>query len=216
MFTHRGHGDLAGLDPAAGPGGPDLAALRHTAPGLPDAPWVRLRQVHGDRVVTVTRPGEHAGAEADGAVTAVPGVPLVVRTADCAPLLLVAEGAVAVVHAGWRGLLAGVVDRAVQRMHDLGHPPRHAVLGPTIRPRCYEFGADDLAAVAARFGPTVRSATGWGTPALDLPAAVAVAVAEHHVTLTDVGTCTACSPVHWSHRARADVGRQGLVAWVAA
>jgi hypothetical protein len=65
-----------------------------------------------------------------------------------------------------------------------------------------------------RFGPEVRATTAWGTPALDLPAAVAAAVAEHGLTLDDRGTCTACSPSHWSYRARADVGRQALVAWV--
>ena len=50
--------------------------------GVPPRPWTRLTQVHGARVVTVTRPGEHAGAEADAAVTAVPGCALLVRTAD--------------------------------------------------------------------------------------------------------------------------------------
>ncbi len=67
--------------------------------------WVWLHQVHGAAVVDVDGPPP-APPEADAAVTTVPGLPLVVLTADCAPLALVAGDAVAVVHAGWHGLLA--------------------------------------------------------------------------------------------------------------
>ncbi len=66
----------------------------------------------------------------------------------------------------------------------------------------------------AACGPEVRATTAWGTPALDVPAGVAAACRRLGIVLDDLGTCTACSPVHWSFRARADAGRQALVAWL--
>lgn len=207
VFTDVRHGDLAV--------GGDQAALTARRRAVVDAPWTWLRQVHGARVVTVTDPGEHAGVEADAAVTAVAGAVLAVHTADCAPVLLVADGAVGVAHAGWRGLVAGVVEATAAALAALGHPPRRAVLGPCIRPRCYEFGGPELDLVTERYGPAVRAETAWGSPALDVAAAVAAACGSLGLELDDAGTCTACSPVHWSHRARGDLGRQALVAWVA-
>lgn len=206
VFTDHRAGDLAVAGPDA-----ELAVRRAAVhPG----PWTWLRQQHGGDVVVVTTPGEHAGAEADAVVTTVTDAPIAVHTADCAPVLLEAEGAVGVVHAGWRGLVAGVVERTADVLADLGHPPVAARLGPCIRARCYEFGGDDLAQVASRYGPSVVATTGWGTPALDVAAAVRAACAWIDVALHDEGTCTACSPVHWSHRARAETGRQALVAWL--
>lgn len=200
VFTDRSHGDLA-----VAPGGVD---------GAPE-PWTVLRQVHGARVVVVTAPGEHRGEEADAAVTATPGCTLVVRVADCAPVALEADGVVGVAHAGWRGLAEGVLPRTIAAMRELGATDIRATLGPCIRPGCYEFGAEDLDRVAAEVGDHVRGTTTWGTPALDVPAAVRAALAAAGVTdVHDAGTCTACSPDHWSHRARGDRERQAVVAWI--
>lgn len=205
-FTDRRHGDLAiGAEPAA------LAARRAA---LHPEPWTWLRQVHGSRVVAVKAAGEHAGAEADAAVTTTPGVVLAVQTADCAPLLLLGDGGIGVVHAGWRGLEAGVIEAAAAALADLGAPAATAVLGPCIRGRCYEFDGPEREVVAARYGPSVLATTAWGTPALDVAAGVASACAGLGIDLVDHGTCTACSPSHWSFRARADAERQALVAWL--
>ncbi|NLD75790.1 MAG: polyphenol oxidase family protein [Acidimicrobiales bacterium] len=209
VFTGRRHGDLRST---AEPGA--LTRARLDVPGVPAAEWTWVDQVHGATVVVASTPGERAGARADAVVTTEPAVPIAVQTADCAPLLIEAHGGVAVVHAGWRGLLAGVVGSTFAVLRDLGLTPERAVLGPTIRPRCYEFAGSDLEPLVERFGPEARSTTGWGTTALDLPAAVRAAVSEHGLALDDVGTCTACSPDHWSHRARGDRERQALVAWL--
>jgi copper oxidase (laccase) domain-containing protein len=206
VFTDQRAGDLAVSGPEV-----DLAARRRA---IHPAPWTWLRQQHGASVVVVTRPGEHAGAEADAVVTTAVDAPIAVVTADCAPVVLDGDGAVAVVHAGWKGLVAGVLEATVQVMTDLGHPPVAAHLGPCIRARCYEFGGADLADVASRYGPSVVGTTSWGTPALDVAAAVRAACGWTDLPLTDVGTCTACSSVHWSHRARAEGGRQAAVAWL--
>jgi polyphenol oxidase len=207
--TTRGAGDLR-VD-----GNPvDLAARRRD---VIDLPWTWLRQVHGARCVTVTRPGEHAGVAADAAVTAVPGAALAVHVADCAPVgLLADEGVVGVVHAGWRGLEAGVVETAVRSMRELGARDIVAVRGACIHPECYEFGEADLDRLAATLGPEVRGTTAAGRPALDLPAAVRAALAAAGVTeVRETKECTACDGKRWwSHRARGDVARQALVVWM--
>ena len=206
VFTDRSHGDLA-----VG-GAPEALAARRA--GIVDAPWTWLRQEHGAQVCTVVEPGDHAGTGADGLVTATPGAVLAVQTADCAPVLWMGDGVVGVAHAGWRGLVAGVIEATAAAMAAAGSAPNRARLGPCIRSRCYEFGESDLATVEARFGPVVRSTTASGTPALDVSAAVSAACAALGVRLDDDGTCTACSPNHWSHRARVDTSRQALVAWI--
>lgn len=206
-FTNRTDGDLSVLSAEAG--------LDERRRAVVDLPWTWLRQVHGPRVVVVDTPGQHVGAEADAAVTACPGAALAVQTADCAPLALLAPGAVGVVHVGWRGLASGVIDAAVGALRALDDGPITARLGPCIRARCYEFGVADLDEVVAACGEEVRAATAWGTPALDVPAGIAARLAMLDVTdVDDVGTCTACSPAHWSYRARADQCRQAVVAWL--
>jgi polyphenol oxidase len=208
-FTGRAEGDLS----VAGGVAPEVLAERRRA--VVDLPWTWLRQVHGGDVVVVDRPGAHAGAEADAAVTAVAGAALAVHTADCAPVALASpEGVLGAAHAGWRGLAAGVLEHTVAAMRDLGATDIVAVLGPCIRPGCYEFGAADLDAVVERLGPVVRGVTSTGRPALDVPAAVRAALAGAGVgDVRDTGVCTACSGDHHSHRARGDAGRQAMVVW---
>jgi len=135
---------------------------------------------------------------------------IAVFTADCAPVGLSSpEGVAAIVHAGWRGVTGGVVEAAVATMRSLGATDVSAVLGPCIRPHAYRFSEADIALVAARLGPTVRSVDDQGRPALDLPAAVRAALDRSGARLLeDAGTCTHCSPHHWSWRAAAGPGRQ--------
>lgn len=204
-WTTRADGDLAG----------DLTGRPPSPPADAPRPWTWLRQVHGAEVVVVTGPGAHAGVEADAAVTATAGCALAVRTADCAPLVLVGSRSVGVVHAGWRGLVAGVVEGAVAALRDLDDDVVSAHLGPCIRPGCYEFAGAERAAVEARFGSGVLATTTWGTPALDVPAAVRAALVEVGVTdLHDDAGCTACDRRWYSHRARGEAERFATVAWV--
>ena len=204
-------GDHVDDDPAAVAENRRVAAQRMPfAPSDPDG-WVWLRQVHGDTVVTVDRAPE-SPPEADAAVTGELGLPLVVLTADCAPIALVTPGAVGVVHAGWPGLQAGVIEAAVDALRELSPGPVHAVLGPCIHPARYEFGADLLARLVDRFGPEVAGATEAGTPALDIPAAVRISMQRAGVDeFDDVGVCTAASPDHFSYRRDGVTGRQALV-----
>lgn len=163
----------------------------------------------------MAEPGGPLGEEADAAVTSCRGAALAVLTADCAPVALASpEGVIGIVHAGWRGLLGGVVEAAVMAMRSLGAREVSAALGPSIWPHAYDFSPADLDVLAGRLGPTVRSSTSSGRPALDLPAAVGAALGRAGVALVAASqTCTHCSPVHWSWRARRDRGRQATVVW---
>jgi YfiH family protein len=174
--------------------------------------WWWLRQVHGDCVVVADGPPLPAPPEADAVLTSVAGLPLAVLTADCAPVVLASDTAAGAVHAGWPGLLAGVIEAAVGRLRALGTGPVRAALGPCIHPAHYEFGRDDLDRVVARLGPAVEGRTADGRPALDVPAGVRAALARAGVEqLDDVDVCTAASRDHFSHRRDGATGRQALV-----
>ena len=131
-----------GDDPAAVTANREL--LRQAPYHLPADPlW--LRQVHGTQVLAAEN--YRAGVEADACVSRTPGLVCAVMTADCLPLLLCAADAsvVAAVHAGWRGLAAGVIEASVSAMAVA--PARlHAWLGPAIGPAAFEVGADVLSA----------------------------------------------------------------------
>lgn len=189
-------------------------------PAADPARWTSLHQVHGATVwpadiggMVCTAFSPQAGApKADAAVSAEAEAVLSVLTADCAPVALVAPGAVAAVHAGWRGLATGVLEAAVSEVRRRTSGPIRAVLGPCIHAGCYEFSAADLDPIAARLGAAVRGRTAAGGLALDLPGAVQAALAGAGVTdVTDVDVCTACSPDHFSHRRDGTTGLQTML-----
>jgi YfiH family protein len=208
-FTDRAEGDLA-IDG-------DPAELARRRAEICPHPWTWLRQVHGSDVVVVGSPGEHAGDDADGAVTDVPGAVLSIQTADCVPLLLWSDGdVIGAAHAGWRGLYDGVVEAVVSQMEHLGATGLRAEIGPCISPAAYEFGRADLTRMALRFGPEVVAFTADGAPALDLRAAVRSVLAVLGVELVgdEDPPCTATDPRFFSWRARRDTGRQASVIWL--
>jgi len=208
-FTGVADGDLRVTAP------PDQLAERRAR--VADGPWTWLDQVHGATVVVVDEPGAHAGAAADAAVTAVPGAVLAVHTADCAGVLLwgTGPGAVAVgaAHAGWRGLLAGVLEATVAELRALGAVEVRWTLGPCISPAAYEFGPAELDPLVERYGPQVASRTAEGRPALDLRAGVRAALADAGAVEAPDGPdrCTATEAGWFSWRARRDEGRQAAV-----
>lgn len=182
-----------------------------------DRPWSWLRQVHGAEVVIVDEPGAAAGETGDALVSRHPGACLAVFAADCAPVALASpEGVMGVAHAGWRGLVAGVLGRTTEAMRALGASHVVAAVGPCIHPECYEFSPADLDLVSAAVGASVAGRTKGGGLALDLPAGVRASLqAAGAEVVPGVARCTACSPGLFSHRARRDVGRQAVVVWPA-
>jgi YfiH family protein len=174
-----------------------------------------MQQVHGRDVAVLDGPTGAEPPTADALVTRVPGLPLAVVTADCAPIALASDDAIAVVHAGHRGLLDGVVDAALQALRRVGHGRVRALLGPCVRASRYEFGADDLAHLVDAFGPEVQARTTWGTTAFDLPAAVKIALARGGVDPTDIadsGECTSAGAEFFSYRRDGVTGRQATIA----
>ncbi|MEZ5320529.1 MAG: polyphenol oxidase family protein [Microthrixaceae bacterium] len=229
-FTERADGDFA--VPAVGAAEPE--ALRHRRAAVAAGRWAWLRQVHGSTVVRVGGGDPVAGAEGDALVSAEPGTPLAVQTADCVPILLWSTDAarsggdrpvVAAVHAGWRGLYDGVVEATVAAMREEGARSIGAAIGPHILPGHYEFSAADLTTMALRFGPDVVASTHHGEPALDLAAATRTALRIERVTVDGLvdgpmaQLCTASTilggaPRFYSWRARRDRERQCSVIWV--
>ena len=127
---------------------------RAVAAVLPGAALVTVHQIHSAEVVTVTAPWpDDTRPQADALVTNRPGLLLGVLTADCAPVLLAdAEaGVIGAAHAGWKGALAGVTDRAIAAMEALGASRTRiaCAIGPCIAQASYEVDAGFV----AKFGP---------------------------------------------------------------
>jgi YfiH family protein len=160
-----------------------------------------LHQVHGARVVEAAGSEPAERPRADGIVTSRPGVVLMVRAADCVPVLLADAGGTVIgaAHAGRVGLAAGVVPATVARMRELGATDLTAWVGPSVCGACYEVPTDLQEEVAAA-EPASRATTSWGTPALDLAAGVRDQLARDGVTVVDVSRCTRESADLYSHR----------------
>jgi YfiH family protein len=167
------------------------------------------RQVHGP----VVRRAHGQGELGDGLWTDDPGKPLLVFTADCLPVAVArtngATPALAALHVGWQGLLAGIAQTAVV---ELGGGPLAAVIGPGIGPCCYEVGEEVAAPFRDRYGADiVRGGR------LDLWSATERALRSAGVEeVARVDLCTACNPeLFFSHRRDGGkTGRQGLIAYV--
>jgi polyphenol oxidase len=195
----------------------DRAELgRHT--GCDPTRWHLMQQVHGAAVAVVDA-DTPIGAElraVDAIVTAEPDRPLGVQTADCVPVLLAGPTGVAAVHAGRRGVELDVVRAAIDALAELGSPAAEltAAIGPAIGGCCYEVPPAMRDAIAWRV-PEAAATTTWGTPSLDLPAAVAAQLRGSGVgSVRRHDACTRCdADGRWfSHRADPTTGRQlGLV-----
>jgi YfiH family protein len=169
-------------------------------------------QVHSDRVLRAAPAmrGEHA----DGLWTDEPGLPILAMSADCLPVVVARmdtdEPAVAVLHVGWKGLLAGIVAAGANA---LGARPLSAAIGPGIGPCCYEVGEEVAAPFRERFGDDVAR-----EGRLDLWTSAERALYAAGVESVErFDRCTACEPeTFFSHRRDAGrTGRQGVIAYVA-
>src|SRR5262249_8705174 len=151
-FSGRGMAPPGETSPTA-----HLARRLARALSLDGTPIVRATQVHGCRAVRIDQAparGEARDAgECDVLATALAGVALAVQTADCVPIVLVSDAAVATAHAGWRGTAQNAAGAAVEAMRGLGADSGsiRAWLGPSIGPCCYEVGGEVAAQFAGEF-----------------------------------------------------------------
>ncbi len=171
----------------------------------PGAELSDMEQVHGSAVVSAGGPRQ----QCDALVTDRADVVLMVRVADCVPVLLADPdaGVLGAAHAGRKGVLAGVVPACVERMRQLGAQDLSAWIGPHICGRCYEVPAALRDEVAAR-EPVTASTTSAGTSGLDIGAGVSAQLERLGVRVYDVSRCTLESPDLYSYRRDgADAGR---------
>ena len=170
-------------------------------------------QVHGNAVVRHGAGwiGWLRADDADGHVTDIPGTALAVTVADCTPVLIAhPRGAIAALHAGWRGTAAGILDEGLDALDAMGYTPSECAvaLGPAICGSCYEVGPEVLSAVQG----TPATAKGY----LDVRAVLAGQARARGITQLHVDrACTRCdNDRFYSHRA-GDAGRQlGVIALV--
>jgi len=206
-FTDRADGNMSTV--AGDRAGAESQARLRDALGLDGI--ARGYQVHGTRVVVASSGTEGRTQEeldsADGQASGARSLGVMVLAADCLPVALLAPGAVATVHAGWRGLAAGVLEQGVATLHTLSDGPMVAVLGPCAGPCCYEVGPDVHEALATGIE---------GHANIDLRL---IARARLHAagvaTVSSLGGCTICDERFFSHRREgAAAGRQAGIAWL--
>jgi len=192
-------------DPEAVSANYDLLAVQT---GVSRRDFALGNQVHGIEVRAHREPPSDADRlrDADGQATRLAGVAPMVLVADCLPVALSAGDGVAMLHAGWRGIAGGILQRGVAMLRGLGATGDiHAAIGPGAGACCYEAGDEVHAAIGHSVGRNV-----------DLKAAAAErlqAVGVAHVE--DVGICTICDERYFSHRRSGGItGRQAGVVWL--
>ncbi len=171
------------------------------------------RQVHGTevrRVRSCERDGVRALAiEADGQATAMRELGMMALVADCLPVALGSARAVTMLHAGWRGLAAGVLEQGVRAVQELdaGRDEIVAIVGPGAGACCYEVGSE----VHAAFGGVHRHGRRIDLRAIARERLLGAGV----VRVDDVDVCTICDERFFSHRREGSrAGRQAGVAWL--
>jgi YfiH family protein len=197
------------------------------AVGIHDGRIVTMGQVHGDNIVEVKDKSLKEAGEADGMITAEKDIFLGVLTADCVPILFVApkNKLVAAVHAGWRGTLAGIAEKAARLFTDQLHVSADEIevaLGPSIESCCYEVKDDVAVPLLKRWGGIAESSIQKrdGKTYLDLRLlnrAVLSRAGIPETNIFQIGPCTSCSPEDFFsyRRERSETGRQiSFIGWL--
>ncbi len=231
-FTGRAQGNMSSVGGDGAEHG--LQARERLRKTLGVQRLVRGYQVHGTVVGRVLADGEHPGLsskaferpgvsnafecedstrqptfEADGHALTAPGLAAMVLTADCIPVALGAQGAVAALHAGWRGLAGGVLEEGIRALRDVGgQGDVVAVVGPCAGFCCYEVGEE----VHAAFANAHRDGRLIDLRAIAHEKLLAAGVAQ----VLDAEACTICDERFFSHRREGTrAGRQAGLAWIA-
>lgn len=180
-------------------------------------PLVYIQATHSPNVVNVQSEFPEVHVDTDALVTRETNLGLVIMSADCAPVVLVDPIAhvVGVVHAGWQGMLVGVVANAIEVMFELGAEPENlkAIIGPTI-------SAQNFIATQERFDevkdiePTAAVKLANGQLAVDIRKGVKHQLAQYQIKTTDLNICTFDTPELFSFRRDTETGRNATVVWL--
>jgi polyphenol oxidase len=209
LFTTQAQGNLSTL---RGDGHEHGEAERERLCGELGLGWLSAGpQVHGTTVHRIDVQSGSGGrpdtVEADGRMTSLREVGVMVLTADCVPVILGSDHAVASLHAGWRGLASGVLEKGVHALGDLGPTGGIvAIVGPSAGPCCYEVGPE----VHGVFSDVHRHGSNLDLGALACERLQRAGVDRVH----RMDTCTICDERFFSHRREAgQAGRQAAIAW---
>ena len=178
----------------------DNRARVGAAAGFAPSALVLARQVHEATVIEVGSDDSGVIGEADILVTRVPGRVLAILSADCVPVVLHGGDVVAVVHAGWRGLVRGAIEAGVAAVGAV----ERAWVGPSIHACCYEVGPEVVEAFASHGLPV--AAPDRVDPGRAAMVALRRAGVEDVEAITD---CTSCDARYFSYRRDGVTGRQG-------
>lgn len=202
-YDGRNLGGNVGDDPEA------VARNREkTAAELGVARLVFMRQIHSALIERVGEGGP--SQELDAIFTDRPGVAMGALGADCPAVLVAGEGWVGAAHSGRAGTLLGVVPELVKAMAGAGAGRMSAIIGPSACGRCYEVPEQ----MRDEAPPPMRSTTAWGTPALDLRAAIAAQLNELEVAVHHDARCTIETPDLYSYRRDGITGRFAGLIWI--
>jgi YfiH family protein len=172
------------------------------AGGFAAGDLVLARQVHGADLMEVDEGMRGVVGEADGLVARGPGPVLGILSADCAPVILAGTSGIAVVHAGWRGVVRGVVEAGVAAVGDVWG----AWIGPSVHSCCYTVGPDVVGVWQARALPVVGACIDPGRAAAEILRRAGVD------NVFVAAECTHCSERYFSYRRDGVTGRQGAFA----
>ncbi len=218
----------AASERSAGRDDPTLETVRSFATGHFDG-LVGGSQVHGSRIyetdaISVPEPNPRAGpfllrlTGYDGFFSGRPGTLLTIGVADCVPALLYAPdaGAVALLHAGWRGIATGILPAALERMERAGIRPEAVIgwWGPAVGPCCYPVGEEVVEAIRATDAGSATEA--WVRPSpegsrVDLREVLSLQAEARGVRRSSISVssyCTSCAAeLFFSHRREPSGGR---------
>lgn len=218
IFTNRIGGvsrapfDSANLGDHVGDDSLDVLANRALLEAQIGMPIVFMNQVHGETVVLV----ETANADprnsptCDALITTEHNLALAVMVADCIPLLLKSEVAVAAVHVGRKGLMNSITRKTIEAMRDLGAEQINSYIGPNICGNCYEVSEEIYSDVIKRF-PTADSKPRTGKFTLDLVAGLKSDLKD--TVIMDHSSCVFEDPKTFSYRREGTTGRQAGLIW---
>lgn len=215
IFTNRIGGvsqppfDSANLGDHVGDSSIDVKVNRSILSDQIGMPIVFMNQTHSDRVVLVEN--AEVTPDADSLITTEHNLALAVMVADCIPLLLKSEIAVAAVHVGRRGLMYKIARKTIDAMRDLGAEQINSYIGPNICGDCYEVSADIFNEVTESF-PSADSSARTGKFTLDLVAGLKSDLKD--TVIMDHSSCVFEDPKTFSYRREGTTGRQAGVIWL--
>ncbi len=165
-----------------------------------------MSQEHGNRIAVIEDVID-LDPVADSLVTGISGINLAVQVADCIPLLLSSDVAVAAVHVGRKGLVNEVALRTLELMREMGASSITAIIGPAICGDCYEV-SEEIFNEVVELHPTAAAKRSDGSFALDLPRALTKVLESEGISVAREGNCTVEDSQLFSYRRDGVTGRQ--------